>query len=183
MPTSPLISTCLAGSRALMVAAAVLVCPAWGVAQDGEDTVRHEASLMLPDWLQPPDGYMYQPEDKPDPFQPFVQPVEPEQTFQPRALERPLTPLERVEATQLRVVGIVSSPGQARGALAMVELPDGKGYILRPGVGVGRYGGTVQIITPREVIIEEQGLDVAGREQTREIVLKLHPSQGDGDEQ
>ncbi len=138
-------------------------------------------SLELPDWLRTPDGYVFQPQGKPDPFRPFVRPAPPvEETFRPQLPTRALTPLERIEATQLRIVGIVWSADRPEQALAMVEMPDGKGYILRPGVGVGRYGGKVRQITANEVIIEEQGQDIAGREQVREVILKLHPSEGNG---
>ena len=137
-------------------------------------------SLELPDWLRTPDGYAFRPEGKPDPFRPFVRPAPPEEPFRAQVPTRALTPLERVEASQLRVIGIVWALDRPDQALAMVEMPDGKGFVLRPGVGVGRYGGKVRRITANEVIIEEHGLDIAGREQVREVILKLHPSEGDG---
>ncbi len=137
-------------------------------------------SLELPDWLRTPDGYAFRPEGKPDPFRPFVRPAPPEEPFRAQVPTRALTPLERVEASQLRVIGIVWAVDRPDQALAMVEMPDGKGFVLRPGVGVGRYGGKVRRITANEVIIEEHGLDIAGREQVREVILKLHPSEGDG---
>ncbi|WP_161946342.1 pilus assembly protein PilP [Desulfonatronum thiosulfatophilum] len=138
-------------------------------------------ALELPLWLQTPDGYWYRPDDKPDPFRPFVRPIPPEESFQPQIPQRALTPLERVEATQLRVVGILwNELFPERGLAAMVEMPDGKGYVLRPGMFVGQYGGAVHQITTGEVVIVEQGRDIAGREQTREIILRLNPSRGDG---
>lgn len=157
----------------------------WAVEEDSEaeavEALIMGTSLELPDWLRTPDGYAFQPGGKPDPFRPFVRPAPPEEeTFRPQIPTRALTPLERVEATQLRVVGIVWNADRPEQALAMVEMPDGKGYVLRPGVGVGRYGGKVLRITANEVIIEEQGLDIAGREQIREVILKLHPTEGDG---
>lgn len=133
----------------------------------------------LPSWLQTPDGYVYRSEDKPDPFRPFIRQAPPEEDFRPMALQRPLTPLERIEAAQLRVVGIIHQGRHREDALAMVEMPDGKGYVLRPGVAVGRYGGIVERITANEVVILEQGRDITGREQSREIILKLQPSQGE----
>lgn len=135
----------------------------------------------LPHWLQIPDGYVYRPADKPDPFRPFVRPAPPVigAGFQPLVPARPLTPLEQVEVAQLRVVGILWKHDQAASALAMVEMPDGKGYVLRPGVSVGRKGGVVQAITPEKIIIEEKGLDLVGRPVSREVVLLLHPHLGD----
>jgi Tfp pilus assembly protein PilP len=140
-----------------------------------------ETSPKLPYWLQTPDGYVYGSADKPDPFLPFVRPTLPaaQAGFQPLASDRPLTPLEEVEITQLRVVGILWEYGQAASVLAMVEMPDGKGYVLRPGTFVGRNGGVVQTITREKVIIQEKGLDYIGRPVSREVVLSLHPHQGD----
>lgn len=156
-------------------------CTAWAAEgmDNGDEELFMGTSMELPDWLRTPDGYVFLPEGKPDPFRPFIRPAPPEEPFRPQAPTRALTPLERVEATQLRVVGIVWSVDRPDQALAMVEMPDGKGYVLRPGVGVGRYGGKVQRITASEVIIEEHGLDIAGREQVREVILKLHPTEGD----
>jgi Tfp pilus assembly protein PilP len=162
----------------------LLVSPHDGWTIEDEDNGAEElfmgTSLELPDWLQTPDGYVFRPEGKPDPFRPFVRPAPPEESFRAQVPTRALTPLERVEATQLRVIGIVWAVDRPDQALAMVEMPDGKGFVLRPGVGVGRYGGKVLRITANEVIIEEHGLDIAGREQVREVILKLHPSEGDG---
>ncbi|PTN37004.1 pilus assembly protein PilP [Desulfonatronum sp. SC1] len=160
-----------------------LVSPRTGWSVEGEDNGVKElfmgTSLELPDWLRTPDGYVFRPVGKPDPFRPFVRPAPPEEAFRAQVPARELTPLERVEATQLRVIGIVWAMDRPDQALAMVEMPDGKGFVLRPGVGVGRYGGKVRRITANEVIIEEYGLDIAGREQVREVILKLHPSEGD----
>ncbi|GAB6059168.1 pilus assembly protein PilP [Desulfonatronum parangueonense] len=153
---------------------------------DADDfTSETEAGLMgtaleLPPWLRTPDGYWYRPDGKPDPFRPFVRPTPPEETFRPQIPQRALTPLERVEATQLRVVGILWDELFPERGLAMVEMPDGKGYVLRQGMSVGRYGGAVQQITEGEVVIVEQGRDIAGREQSREVILRLNPSRGDG---
>ncbi|HDQ40343.1 MAG TPA: hypothetical protein ENN39_04855 [Desulfonatronum sp.] len=146
--------------------------------QAGEESFLGTAT-ELPVWLQTPDGYVYRPKDKPDPFRPFIRQVPEEETFRPLAPQRPLTPLERVEVSQLKVVGIMRQGRHHKSALAMVEMPDGKGYVLRPGVTVGRYGGVVDRITTNEVVVLEQGHDITGREQTREIVLKLQPSQGE----
>lgn len=138
-----------------------------------------ETTTELPSWLQTPDGYVYSPANKPDPFRPFIRQAPVEEIFRPHAPQRPLTPLELVEASQLKVVGIIRQGQHQEGALAMVEMPDGKGYILRAGVAVGRHGGVVHRIAAHEVVILEQGLDITGREQSREVVLKLHPSQGE----
>lgn len=150
-----------------------------------EDVLDVEALLgtsdELPAWLKTPDGYVYKPAGKPDPFRPFIRQAQPAEAFRPMTPQRPLTPLERIEVGQLRVVGIVSRTG-SQGVLAMVEMPDGKGYVLRPGVAIGRHGGVVRRITATEVIIQEQGHDITGKEQTRDVVLKINPTQGDTDE-
>lgn len=148
---------------------------------DGDEILLGTAS-ELPSWLQTPDGYVYRPAGKPDPFRPFVRPAPPasvDRGFEPDIPRRPLTPLEQVEVNQLRTVGILWRAEDPGAAIAMVEMPDGKAYVLRPGVMVGRNGGAVQRITDNKIIIEETGRDYTGKPVTRTIVLELHPSPGE----
>lgn len=164
-------------------------CVSFAFSQEIEENDENEEALImgtlreLPAWLQTPDGYRYSSKGKPDPFRPFVRPASPilpvERGFIPDVPSRPLTPLEQVEANALRPVGIMWLQGQQNNAIAMVEMPDGKGYVLRIGMPVGRYGGVVRQITSEEIIIEERGRDYMGQTVTRSVVLTLHPSRGD----
>ncbi len=117
------------------------------------------------------DGYEYDPSGKRDPFRPLSLIREPN-----RATREPLTPLERYELGQLRLVGVVHQLTPPR---AMVEDSAGLGFILTPGTPVGPNGGVVTEIRPREVVVEEWHTDVIGQEHRTEHVLEL-PADEDG---
>lgn len=117
------------------------------------------------------DAYKYDPAGKRDPFRPIhlIREPNPEKT-------EPLTPLQRYELGQLRLVGIVHQLMPPR---AMVEDSAGLGFILTPGTPVGPNGGIVTEIRPREVVVEEWQTDVIGQEHRTEHVLEL-PADEDG---
>ena len=110
------------------------------------------------------DGYTYEPAGKRDPFRPLS-------LLQGNAeRHEPLTPLERYEIGQLRLVGVVLQLAPPR---AMVEDSAGLGFILTPGTPVGPNGGVVTEIRPREVVVEEWQTDVIGEKHRTEHVLEL----------
>lgn len=113
--------------------------------------------------------YQYDPSGKRDPFRPLSLTREPN-----RAKAEPLTPLERYELGQLRLVGVVHQLTPPR---AMVEDSAGLGFILTPGTPVGPNGGVVTEIRPREVVVEEWHTDVIGQEHRTEHVLELPPDE------
>lgn len=113
--------------------------------------------------------YQYDPAGKRDPFRPLSLTREPN-----RAKTEPLTPLERYELGQLRLVGVVHQLTPPR---AMVEDSAGLGFILTPGTPVGPNGGVVTEIRPREVVVEEWHTDVIGQEHRTEHVLELPPDE------
>jgi type IV pilus assembly protein PilP len=111
--------------------------------------------------------YTYNSAGKADPFKPFIQltPV--------RELSRtaPLTPLQKYEISQLKLVAIISSP---QGNVGLVEDSTGKGYFLKKGIGIGKNDGKVTKILRDKVIIEEVYQDVLGQTKINEIPLLLH---------
>jgi len=117
------------------------------------------------------EAYEYDPSGKRDPFRPLSLNREPV-----RDKTQPLTPLERYELGQLRLVGVVHQLTPPR---AMVEDSAGLGFILTPGTPVGPNGGVVTEIRPREVVVEEWHTDVIGQEHRTEHVLEL-PADEDG---
>ncbi len=123
-----------------------------------------------PEWTKPPD-FMYSPQGKPDPFHPIIQtaPTEPSPEDE---LLRSLSPLERVQPSQLKLVGILSRMNGQR--QAMVELPNGKGYILQAGASIGRRQGKVTAITSTTVVIQETVVNVFGKKMKQDTILKLH---------
>lgn len=105
----------------------------------------------------------YDPTGKPDPFVSFVKIREYEimQAAKKAKLQkRASTPLETVDVHTLKLIGIINKD---RGnSLAMVELPDGKGYLIRPGMTVGLYDGVVTSIEKEMMVVEEDIIDVFG---------------------
>jgi type IV pilus assembly protein PilP len=101
-------------------------------------------------------AYAYDPKGKIDPFQSvFV--TQPREGTKVRisARERkiPLTPLQKIDLSQLKVVGIIVS---ATGNKALVEDPSGKGYVITKGTYVGANFGRVRKIIRDRVIVEEE---------------------------
>ena len=113
--------------------------------------------------------YIYDPTDKRDPFQPFIAVQTP---IKPVGEEIPITPLQKYDLSQLKLVAILIGQGGGR---AMVEDAEGKGYIIEKGVYVGSNFGRVKAVLKDRVIIEERYKDYLGEVRLKEIVLQLHP--------
>jgi type IV pilus assembly protein PilP len=136
-------------------------------------------SGQMPAWMQP-SPYRYDPLIATDPFVPFIRKEEPPALQAEDAPpSRPRTPQEKIDVTQLTAVGIVWYPqGSKQQSMAMVQLPDGKGFIVHKGMRVGRHNGIVEAITPEAIIVREQGRDILGKRTSREVLIKLHRKQG-----
>jgi type IV pilus assembly protein PilP len=117
--------------------------------------------------------YSYNPAGKPDPFKPFLllTPVRGPQTV-------PLTPLQKYEISQLKLVAILFTP---EGNTALVEDATGKGYFVKRGTLVGKNDGKVARILKDRVIIEEVYLDVLGQRKVNEAALMLQRSEEGGE--
>lgn len=136
-----------------------------------------EALSNIPEWIKPP-AFRYDPKGKVDPFVPFINKVNERLTAKKRK-KGTLSPLERVDVTQLKVIGILWEPENPNQARAMVELPDGKGFLLEKGMVVGRNEGKVVKITPDTIIVEEEVANIFGEVEKKKVALKLHPKKGE----
>ncbi len=118
--------------------------------------------------------YSYNPAGKPDPFKPFIQltPV------REGSRTAPLTPLQKYDISQLKLVAIISTP---EGNIALVEDATGKGYFLKKGTWIGKNDGKVTKILKDKVIVEEVYQDIFGQPKTNEISLFLHKIEGGGE--
>ncbi len=135
----------------------------------------------LPKWINPA-PFHYTAKDKSDPFRPFIEPKQAKSSSQENEKpDRPLTPLEKVQPTQLSLVGILDGV-QTTNAMALVELPNGKGYILQLGTRIGRNNGRVSAISSQSVTIKEEVRTILGEKKTNEVVLKLPKASGEKDE-
>lgn len=83
-----------------------------------------------------------------------------------------LSPLERLELSQLKLVGIVWDIKDSR---AMVEDAGGLGYVIRVGTPIGSNDGRVKAIHRNEVVVEEFYSDDYGARKKRDVGMKLMP--------
>ncbi|MDZ7597978.1 MAG: pilus assembly protein PilP [Desulfobacterales bacterium] len=106
---------------------------------------------------------LYNPEGKDDPFAPLFkeEPVAASGALAvktQRAQQRiPLTPLEMVDLSQLKLVGILRA---GSGNKALVEESNGKGYVVKKGVYLGSRGGRLEEILKDSIIVYEPLLPV-----------------------
>ncbi len=114
-------------------------------------------------------AYSYDPSGRREPFNPLVQsgkgaggPI------------RTVPPLQRVGLTEMNLIGIIWG---GFGYTAMVRTPDGKGYTIRRGTRIGPNNGVVTSITKNEIVVTERTTDFYGKEQEREYLKLLHPSE------
>lgn len=129
-----------------------------------------------PQWINPPE-FIYSARGKPDPFRPIIQ-SQPAEDSKSEESKRLLSPLEKVQPSQLDLVGILNQGGNPDQNQALVELPDGKGYILRIGVPIGTNQGKVTAITRETVVIQETLTTIFGKEKKVDTILKLHKQPG-----
>ena len=125
-----------------------------------------EASALPPKVSEPAEPPRYFSAGKRDPFRPLASKAK-------GAAARPrenLSPLERFELGQLKLVGIVWDIKESR---AMVEDGLGLGYIVKVGTPIGPNEGKVKAIKPREIVIEETYTDFFGARKNREVTMKL----------
>jgi type IV pilus assembly protein PilP len=116
--------------------------------------------------------YSYNPAGKSDPFKPFIQ------LASVRGGSRAvLTPLQKFDISQLKLVAIITAPG---GNIALVEDVAGKGYFLKKGTWIGKNDGKVTKILKDKVIIEEVYQDIFGQTKTNEISMSLHKVEEEG---
>ncbi|HJU62015.1 MAG TPA: pilus assembly protein PilP [Candidatus Binatia bacterium] len=100
-----------------------------------------------------------------DPFRPFTLNT---RTHTP--LRETLSPLERYELGQLKLVGIV---WRVKEPSAMFEDSAGLGYIVKVGTPIGPNDGKVKAIQPDQIIVEETYVDLFGGRKRREVNIKL----------
>ena len=88
--------------------------------------------------------------------------------------KRTLTPLERLELSQVKLVAVVEMQGRT---IAMVEEATGKGYEVSIGTYIGPNGGRVTAINNKGIKIEENVKDYQGKHRKRYEEIKFHKSE------
>jgi type IV pilus assembly protein PilP len=132
-------------------------------------TVETEPSEAIP---------LYNPEGKLDPFEPLFRKENVSLNAEKRKIKRrtPLTPLEKVNLSQLTLVGIIRAPSGNR---ALVQEASGKGYIVKKGTYIGTQSGKVEKILEDRIIVEELGENIYGKQTVITKTLKLQKPPGE----
>jgi type IV pilus assembly protein PilP len=120
---------------------------------------------------------LYNPEGKPDPFEPLFK-KENVALASKRKIKRrkPLTPLEKLNLSQLTLVGIIRAPSGNR---ALVQEASGKGYVVKKGTYIGTQSGKVEQILEDRIIVEEKNENIYGKMTTVKKTLKLQKPPGE----
>jgi type IV pilus assembly protein PilP len=145
----------------------------------GADLLKHEAKTSLAVKTEPSETIpLYNPEGKLDPFEPLFKKENVSLNVEKRKIKRrtPLTPLEKVNLSQLTLVGIIRAPNGNR---ALVQEASGKGYIVKKGTYIGTQSGKVERILEDSIIVEELGEDIYGKVTVIKKTLKLQKPPGE----
>ena len=111
-----------------------------------------------------------------DPFEPLFseKPVSAKKKKDKKRIPR--TPLERIDLSQLKLVGIILA---SSGNRALVEESSGKGYVIKTGTYIGVNSGKVVKIRKEKVVVEEEFEDVFGKTKLRQREIKLPKPPGE----
>ena len=88
----------------------------------------------------------------------------------------PLTPIEKVDLSQLKLVGIIFA---SSGNKALVEDTSGKGFIVKKGTHIGINSGRVIKILKNLMVVEEKAENILGKTTLVKKELKLQKSPGE----
>ncbi|MGD9822808.1 MAG: pilus assembly protein PilP [Desulfobacter sp.] len=119
----------------------------------------------------------YDSKDRVDPFIPLIAeknaPVGSGSSVDTKP-ERTLTPLEKLELSQIKLVAVVEMKGRT---IAMVEEASGKGYEVSIGTYIGPNSGKVTSVTMKGIKIEEKVKDYNGKLRKRYEEIEFHKSE------
>jgi Tfp pilus assembly protein PilP len=108
-------------------------------------------------------GFNYELSGKNDPFRSFLwQRLE--------IAEDSRGPLEQFDVSQLSVVAVVWSTGNAR---AMIQDPSGRGHIVGVGAPVGKNEGSITSIDDNLVVVKETYEDYLGQVTKKDIEMRI----------
>ncbi len=112
--------------------------------------------------------YTYNPQGKRDPFAPIIV----KEDKKASSADRP--PLEQYNIYDFKFAGVIWG---GFGYNAMLEGPDGKGYLVRVGTIIGPNRGVVKKITQNMMVIEEKFKTFSGETDRKEIIVDLRKKQ------
>ena len=117
--------------------------------------------------LPPPSVNQFDFSNKKDPFKPFAIVIA---ARNERKALRDALPIHSFDVGQFKLIGIVTGGKENK---AMVTDPNGKGYVLRVGMTIGKNEGRVTAITNNGVDVVEQFRDDNGRVRKENIRITL----------
>ena len=130
-----------------------------------------------PDNTTAPKEYVYDAAGKTDPFTPLITLVAVSASkpasagnFQQKP-DVPLTPLQKLDLTDLNLVAIIASGSNAT---ALVEDSVKNGYIVKEGMFIGKNDGAIKKILSNSIIVEEKIVDPMGNPETKISTLTIH---------
>ena len=144
------------------------------IAAGSNDQKIASAPVTIRDLTAIPDEY--DPTGKVDPFKPLFQEKPKLAKKSKRKKRLPQTPLERIDISQLKLVGIILA---SSGNRALVEESTGKGYVIKKGTYIGTNSGRVIKINKETVIVEEEIEDVSGKIAIRKREIKIPKPPGE----
>jgi len=154
------------GPLAVLIAAGLAGCSgseAPGPPSPGPAAKAASVAPPTPPTVPPPvvAEYTYEVKGRRDPFQPLIKP---KSATQVRV--RPKTGLASLEVNELKLAGIV---WEQRGFYALVEAPNGAGYVIRVNDIIGE-DARVAKITPEGITVEVKSFDPAMRQVPARLV-------------
>jgi len=110
--------------------------------------------------------------NKKDPFKPFALVKAPQAPAADNSLKRVRNalPIHSFDVNQFRLIGIVTGDSQNK---ALVVDPNGKGYVIKVGMTIGKNEGLITSITNSGVDVVEQFRDDNGRVRKETIKIAL----------
>lgn len=121
--------------------------------------------------LQPAAVNQFDFSNKKDPFKPFMIVKASEGPLASgKRIVRDGLPIHSFDVSQFRLIGIMTDGRQNK---AMVVDPNGKGYVIRAGMTIGKNDGQITLITNNGVEVLEQFRDDNGRVRKETIRITL----------
>lgn len=126
------------------------------------------AAATAPDAARSGDeAWVYSAAGRRDPFRSFLAEFSKDTTG---LASRCPGPLGRFELEQFRLVAVITG---LEDPIAMVELPGGKGYVVRRGSCIGKNGGVVAAVRKGEVVVTERRVRADGTGDAVQTSLQL----------
>ncbi len=137
--------------------------PVWSQesAEEGGSAILKESAMRS---IAAPPVFKYNATGQRDPFASFVRPHQ-------EVDAKNVPPLLRVSVDVIKLVGIAWG---STGYGAMVQTPDGKSYPVKKGMRIGANQGRIKDIGQKEIVVEEPYLNIFGRSDLKQIVMKLY---------